>query len=257
MNAPPDGILNLDKPQGISSARALYRVRGILGQRKSGHAGTLDPAAAGVLLICLGRATRLVERIMDLPKVYRAAARLDVTSESFDSDRALEPVTCGQVPTPDEIGNALRELEGNTLQTPPAISAVKVGGVPAYRRFHSGRPLELAPRPVMIHWIAVRHFSWPLLEFDMACGRGTYVRAMIRDLGLRLRTGGCLTALSRLSVGPFTLADSCSLEDLRRHIEPAGRVIPLETAREMIEKGIATIPPRPEVICTEKGGFLG
>lgn len=248
MNVPPDGILNLNKPPGISSAKALYRVRGILGQRKSGHAGTLDPAATGVLLICLGRATRLVEGIMDLPKVYRAAARLDVTSESFDSDRALEPVPCEKVPTPDEIRDALRAFEGNILQTPPAISALKVGGVPAYRRFHSGRPVELAARPVVIYWIAVRHFSWPLIEFDMACGRGTYVRGLIRDLGIQLRTGGCLTALSRLSVGPFALADSCSLDELRGDLEPARQVIPLESAREMIEKGISAIPPRPKSI---------
>src|SRR5262245_31060474 len=114
-----DGLLILDKPAGISSAQALYRVRKLLGERKSGHAGTLDPAAEGVLLICLGKATKLVESMMDLPKVYRATARLDVTSSSFDSDRPLVPVAVERQPDEPTLRAALFRFEGEIEQIPP------------------------------------------------------------------------------------------------------------------------------------------
>ena len=119
-----DGIINLNKPVGITSAKALYRVRSLTRQRKSGHAGTLDPAASGVLVICLGKATKLVESIMDQPKVYRATARLDVTSESFDSDRPLIPVEVANVPTLETVQAACTSFEGTIEQVPPQISAI-------------------------------------------------------------------------------------------------------------------------------------
>jgi len=209
-----DGLINLNKPAGISSAKALYRVRKVTGVRKSGHAGTLDPAADGVLILCLGRATKLVERLMNLPKVYRAVARLDVTSASFDSDRPLAPVAVSSTPSRDVVVAQLQSFEGVFDQIPPAISAVKVGGVPAYRRVHQGQSLELKARPVRIYWVHVHRYKWPLLDFELACGRGAYVRAVIRDLGQRLATGGVLTRLTRRAVGPFTVDAAISLERL-------------------------------------------
>ena len=128
-----DGLIILNKPPGITSAKVLYRVRKVTGQRKSGHAGTLDPAAEGVLILCLGAATKLVEQLMDQPKLYRATARLDVTSDSFDSDRPLQPVQVDRVPEPAEVGAAMRQFEGEILQVPPAVSALKIGGRPAYK----------------------------------------------------------------------------------------------------------------------------
>src|SRR5215510_3070569 len=128
-----DGLLVLDKPAGISSAKALYRVRSILKQRKSGHAGTLDPAATGVLILCLGKSTKLVEELMGLPKTYAAAARLDVTSSSFDSDRELIPVPVARIPSANEVQAACAAQVGTILQTPPAVSAIKVGGRAAYK----------------------------------------------------------------------------------------------------------------------------
>src|SRR5262249_39455968 len=141
-----DGVLNLDKPPGITSAKALYRVRRVLGERKSGHAGTLDPAAEGVLIICLGKATKLVEAMMDLPKVYRATARLDVTSTSFDSDRPLIPVRVDAAPDESAVRAALAQFEGEIEQVPPAVSALKVGGRAAYELERKGKPVTLAPR---------------------------------------------------------------------------------------------------------------
>lgn len=229
-----DGVLNLDKPAGISSAKALYRVRKILGQRKSGHAGTLDPAAEGVLILCLGKGTKLVESMMDLPKVYRAAARLDVTSSSYDSDRPLIDVPISAIPSRAAVEAALARFRGEIEQMPPAVSALKIGGTPAYKLERAGKPVELRPRCVTIYWTELHRYEWPVVEFSMGCGRGTYVRSVVRDLGKLLHAGGCLTALARLAVGPFRRCDGFSIERLEGMAAPATAVIPLERAKELI-----------------------
>jgi tRNA pseudouridine55 synthase len=236
------GLINLHKPVGITSAKSVYRVRSITRQRKSGHAGTLDPGASGVLIICLGRATKLVERLMDLPKVYRATARLDVTSESLDSDRPWQPVEVAHVPEEQEVRQACAAFEGLIQQVPPDISAVKVGGRPAYRRARRREPLELKPRPVTVYWVDVHRYAWPDLDFELACGRGTYVRALIRDLGGALSTGGCLTSLVRSQVGPFTLDEAWTFERLGAADDPGRYVIPIERAGAVLSD--ARIPPR-------------
>lgn len=240
-----DGILNFNKPTGITSAKALYRVRSITGERKSGHAGTLDPAASGVLVLCLGKATKLVESIMDQPKVYRASARLDVTSESFDSDRPLIPVEVSSPPTIDTVRGACANFVGVIEQVPPQISAVKVGGMPAYKRKASEGPMVLAPRPVTVYWIHVHAFTWPTIDFETCCGRGTYVRSLIRDLGELLGAGGCLTSLTRSQVGPFTVENAWSLESLRGAAGPNEYLIDMERARTALSPGCVVIPPPP------------
>jgi tRNA pseudouridine55 synthase len=211
---PLDGLINLHKRVGISSAKAVYRVRSITGQRKSGHAGTLDPGASGVLIVCLGRGTKLVERLMDQPKVYRATARLDVTSESLDSDRPLQPVDVARIPEEREVHAACAGFHGTIQQVPPRISAVKLRGRAAYELARRNQAVELQPRPVTVYGIHVRRYAWPELDFELACGRGTYVRALIRDLGERLGTGGCLTSLVRSRVGPFMLDEAWTFEAL-------------------------------------------
>jgi tRNA pseudouridine55 synthase len=205
----------------------------------------LDPAAEGVLVLCLGRATKLVERIMDQPKVYRATARLDVTSESYDSDRPLVDVPVASAPDRAAVEAALRGFEGEIEQVPPAISAVKVNGQPAYKLQRRGQLPELKARRARIYWIQVHDYTWPTLDFELACGRGTYVRALIRDLGLALETGGCLTALTRTAVGPFRAADAWALEALRDAAGPDVHLIPLERASELLTAGAVQIPHRP------------
>ncbi len=255
---PLDGLIVLNKPTGITSAKALYRVRKLTGQRKSGHAGTLDPGASGVLVLCLGKATKLVESIMDQPKVYSAAARLDVISESHDADSPLEAVAVPDavsyaraIPSPEAIMEAFGAFEGAIEQVPPRISAVKIGGQPAYKlaravaaRARDGRVasdprvgrLELRPRRVMVYWILVRAYEWPIVEFEMCCGRGTYVRLLIRDVGERLATGGCLTSLVRRRVGPFQQEDACTFEDIECAAAPSGYLIGLEAARAALAR---------------------
>lgn len=211
-----DGLINFNKPVGITSAKALYRVRAITRQRKSGHAGTLDPAASGVLLLCLGKGTKLVERLMDQPKVYRTTARLDVTSESFDSDRPLILVPVAAPPEREAVVQALAKFEGVIEQIPPAISAIKVGGVPSYKLAARNQAEPLKSRPVKIDWIRLHAYDWPTIDFEMCCGRGTYVRSLIRDLGAALGTGGCLTTLARTRVGPFGIEDGWTFERLEK-----------------------------------------
>jgi len=239
-----DGIINLFKPLGLTSAKAVYRVRSITRIRKSGHAGALDPAADGVLLVCQGQATKLVEQIMDLPKVYRAAARLDVTSESFDSDSRLEEVAVRRIPTEEEIRAALTRFEGIIEQVPPRVSAVKLGGVPAYKTVGRADAPPMRPRNVQVFWLHLRRYDWPAVEFEMACGRGTYVRALIRDLGLRLSTGGCLTSLTRSAVGPFRVEDAWTFERVQQVGDAMNFLIPLNRARAIVNKRPVEIPSR-------------
>ena len=240
----PEGIINLHKPTGITSAKALYRVRAITRQRKSGHAGTLDPGASGVLLLCLGRATKLVERIMDMPKVYRATARLDVTSNSFDADAELESVRVTEIPSRKIVSEALGGFEGDIEQVPPLVSAVKVGGRPAYKLARQGRAVELEPRRVRIYWLTLTAYDWPELSFEVCCGRGTYIRAVIRDLGERLEVGGCLTSLVRTRVGPFELGDAWTFDSLER-ASVGEYVVPFDAAVGMLSGGSLEIPQRP------------
>ena len=240
-----NGIINFNKPTGITSAKALYKVRSITHQRKSGHAGTLDPGASGVLVLCLGNATKLVETIMDQPKVYRTTARLDVISESHDSDRPLNPVKVAEEPTLEAVQAACESFEGIIEQVPPQISAVKVGGQPAYKRTARNERVVLAPRAVTVYWLHVHEYSWPQIDFEVCCGRGTYVRSLIRDLGEGLGTGGCLTSLVRRRVGPFIEADAWSLTAMKTASEPEEYLIDVEQARRLLDPSAVVIPNRP------------
>jgi len=231
---PFDGLLNFYKPGGITSAKALYRVRSLTRIRKSGHAGTLDPAAEGVLLLCMGRATKRVEALMNLPKVYCAHGRLDVTSRSLDSDSALQAVEVQRVPRLDEVERAAEALVGRIQQVPPVVSALKIKGVPAYKLAGRDRPVDLPARQVRVYRLTVQRFQWPEIEFEVVCGRGTYVRALIRDLGAALDAGGCLTALTRTAVGPFTAAGATRLEDLQAGLFEQHR-IPLERLDALLD----------------------
>ena len=230
---PVDGCVNLFKPLGASSAKAAYRLRRLTGQRKIGHAGTLDPAADGVLIACLGRATKLVEMFMDLPKVYRAEARLDVTSDTLDREAPLVPVVVEKSPTIDEVRRVLESFVGDIEQIPPLASALKIGGRPAYRFARGGQQLELPPRRVRVYTMTLLDYEWPVIRFEVRCGRGTYVRSLARDIGAAMGCGGCLTALTRTRVGPFNVASSWTPERLR-DAKPEEFVIPFESARALV-----------------------
>ncbi len=212
------GLLVVDKPLGWSSMDVVRRVRRAialgLAQRvalhriKVGHAGTLDPLATGVVVCCVGRATRQVETLMGTAKVYEAQVDLSAFTATDDREGTLEPVTPPGGLPPDEgtIDEALARFVGEIQQRPPAFSAVHVRGQRAYKLARRGVTVDLGLRIVRIDAIERLGYAWPMLSLRITCGKGTYIRSLARDLGVALGTGGHLAALRRTAVGRFTLA---------------------------------------------------
>jgi len=211
---PHQGILNTDKPAGSTSFQIVALVRRLSRVKKVGHAGTLDPIATGVLLVCLGQAVRVSEYLMELPKTYRGTVRLGVATDTYDA--AGTPVFEGDVEavSEEDLRAALETLERQEQQTPPSYSAVKVGGTPAYRLARAGRPVSLRPRKASIERIDLISFQPPLVEIEVQCGKGTYIRTLAHDLGQLLGCGAHLQALRRTAVGPFSAEDTVSPERL-------------------------------------------
>jgi tRNA pseudouridine55 synthase len=210
-----EGIIVLDKPVGISSARAVSRVKRLLEKgTKIGHAGTLDPFATGVLLLLVGKATKLCEKLMDGQKVYEATIKLGANTATDDPESA-ELVREGFArPSEEEIRGAVGKFVGVISQRPPKFSAMKVGGRRAYKLAREGKAVALAARDVRVDGIEVLEIGWPLVKVRVVCGRGTYIRALARDLGEVLGTGGYLTELKRTRIGEFDLAQGVTLEQL-------------------------------------------
>ncbi len=214
-SAPPvTGILNIDKPAGWTSHDVVGKVRRILGQKSVGHAGTLDPLATGVLLVCAGQATRVSEYLMAGRKVYRATVQLGLATDTCD----IEGATLATAPVPelahDDLTRALGAFVGELAQIPPAFSAIKQDGVPAYRRARRGETVTMEARPVTIHQIELLAWQSPRLTIDVTCDPGTYIRSLARDLGAALGCGGTLAGLRRLRSGQFGIEDAVGLEAL-------------------------------------------
>ena len=213
----PNGILNIDKPAGVSSARVVAQVKRLLPRgTKVGHAGTLDPFATGVLLLLVGKATKLCERLMSEPKQYVATVKLGATTETLDPE-SPEIVMPDVAPAPREmIKHVLPRFLGEIEQMPPAYSALKIGGRPAYEMARKGEPVELKARRVKVYGIELLRYEWPFVELKIDCGRGTYVRSLARDVGEALGAGGYLTALRRTRVGEFTVESAVTVQMLQR-----------------------------------------
>jgi len=237
-----NGILNLDKPAGISSARAVARVKRLLPRgTKIGHAGTLDPFATGVLLLLVGKGTKQCERLMGEAKHYETTIKLGAVTATLDPESpeeifrstGLQPVS-SPLPLSDQehelktratVEEVLQRFVGEIQQRPPAFSAMKVGGQRAYKLARSGETVELAPRTVLIHGIELLDYAWPLLRLRIDCGRGTYIRSIARDVGEALGVGGYLTQLRRTRIGPFEASAAATIERLEidgveRHLHP-------------------------------------
>jgi tRNA pseudouridine55 synthase len=209
-----DGWLVLDKPAGISSAACLGRVRRVLDAAKAGHAGTLDPLATGVLVIALGEATKLISSLLDADKVYRFTVCWGEARTTDDAEGAVT-ATSSRRPSNAEIEAALAAFQGPISQTPPAYSAIKLAGKPAYARSRAGEAVVIAPRTVVIDRLVLE--AVPDADhavFWVRCGKGTYIRSLARDLALALGTVGHVAALRRLAVGRFTEDGAISLENL-------------------------------------------
>lgn len=226
-----DGLLIVDKPAGMTSHDVVSRVRRLAGTRKVGHGGTLDPMATGVLVVGVGRATRLLTYVVGTEKVYRGTIRLGQSTITDDADGdVVATVPAGHL-TVDSIAGQLSEMTGEVDQVPSAVSAIKIKGVRSYHRVRAGEDVRLPARRVRIDRIDVleiRHAGDVVdVDVEVACSSGTYIRAIARDLGTHLLVGGHLTALRRTAVGQFTLAQAQALE-------PPLRMIPLAEAVERV-----------------------
>ncbi|MCE7973548.1 MAG: tRNA pseudouridine(55) synthase TruB [Leptolyngbya sp. PLA1] len=210
--APLSGLLVMDKPAGWTSMDVCARVRGLLRRGgapkrvKVGHTGTLDPMATGVLVVLVGRATRLCERLMADEKVYETTIDLSKRSSTDDAEGEIEEVAVFRAPTDAEVGAVLARFVGIIQQRPPAYSALHVGGRRAYDLAREGRPVDLPARPVRVDEILLLAYEFPVLTIRVTCGKGTYIRSLGRDIGAALGAGGMLAALRRTRVGRFDLS---------------------------------------------------
>jgi tRNA pseudouridine55 synthase len=198
----PEGLLLIDKPAGVTSHDVVDLARRALGTKKVGHAGTLDPMATGLLLLGVGRATRLLRFLADLPKTYEGTLRLGAETTTLDAEGEVvreAPVTVGE----HDVRRAMSALVGESLQRPPSYSAVKVGGRKLYEAARAGETLEAAPRPIRVDAFDLLSFEAPDATFRLTCSSGTYVRVLAAEVGAALSCGAHLAALRRTAVGPF------------------------------------------------------
>jgi tRNA pseudouridine55 synthase len=211
---PDSGILIIDKPAGLTSRQVVDRVARIVRPDKAGHAGTLDPLATGVLVVCVGQATRLIEYVQRMPKSYRATLLFGRSSPTDDVEGPITLEDTPLVPTGEQIAQATTQFIGTIQQRPPDYSAVHVAGQRAYDLARRGVALDLAPRPVDVFEIRIVSYAYPELVFDVDCGSGTYIRSIIRDLAAALGTTAVMSALVRTAIGEFHQANALALDAL-------------------------------------------
>jgi len=220
------GLLNINKPSGMTSRDVVDRVQRLVRPAKAGHAGTLDPLASGVLVVCVGPATRLVPYIQKMPKHYQAAFLLGRESDTEDVEGSVVEVACSHQPSRDELQEVLRHFIGKVSQRPPNYSALKIKGQRAYKLARAGKRVELAARTVTIHDLRLVSYEYPQLRLDVVCGSGTYVRSLGRDIAAQSGTTAVMSALARTAIGCFRLEESIAAETLAtdgaaRHLLPA------------------------------------
>jgi tRNA pseudouridine55 synthase len=210
----PDGVLPIDKPVGPSSHDIVAVARRALRTRRIGHTGTLDPFASGLLLLCVGQATRIAEYLSGTSKRYTATVRLGVTTDTDDHTGSSILAADTTHITTEDVQAALATLQRSRLQQPPVYSAKQRGGERAYSAARQGRVLDVAAVPITIHRLELTRFDNPFVELDVTVSAGTYIRALARDLGVALGTGAHLTVLRRTAVGAHRVEDAVSLDDL-------------------------------------------
>ena len=222
-----EGVLAVDKPTGITSHDVVNRVRRLASMRRVGHAGTLDPLATGVLLVCLGRTTRLIEYLVGLPKVYKTRVRLGQTTDSYDADGTVTAESAVTV-TEADIKRALAGFRGAIEQRPPMFSAIKRNGQPLYKLARQGIEVERPLRPVTIYDLTCLSWNTPYLDLHITCSTGTYIRSLAHDLGTELGCGGHVVALRRTAIGSFqqtTALDQLTSENLPTLLQASDQTV--------------------------------
>ena len=209
-----DGILNIDKPSGRTSYRVVALVKRLSGERRVGHAGTLDPLATGVLPVCLGQATRIVEFLANATKTYRAEIELGITTDTYDASGIIIQQEDPSSIRREQVERALASFRGVIMQTPPMYSAIKHQGKKLYELARAGITVERKSRPTTIHKLDIVGFQSPLVTIEVECGKGTYIRSLAHDLGQILGCGASLKSLVRLRYGPFDIENAVSIPHL-------------------------------------------
>lgn len=209
-----DGILNINKPMGKTSFGVVAIVKRLSGERHVGHAGTLDPAATGVLPVCLGKATKVVEYLMDSAKKYRADIELGITTDTYDAAGTVDKRADISVITREQLEEVLNNFRGKILQTPPMYSALKYHGKPLYELARAGITVKRQQREVEIYSLEVMEWQPPLVTIEVVCSRGTYIRSLAHDIGQALGCGAIVRNLVRLKCGTFEINDAVSLDEL-------------------------------------------
>lgn len=210
-----DGILNINKPFGKTSFSVVSLVKRLSGERRVGHAGTLDPAAIGVLPVCLGQATRVVEYFHDATKTYRAEVALGITTDTYDAAGQVTGQCDASRVTREQVESALAPFRGLIQQTPPMFSAVRHKGQKLYTLARAGVEVERKSRPAQIFRLELTGWQPPSATLEVECGKGTYIRSLAHDIGQALGCGASLKGLTRLRCGPFDIEHAVSLEGLQ------------------------------------------
>lgn len=218
-----NGVLVIDKPAGMSSAAVVSRVKGLLKVQKAGHAGTLDPFATGLLIVCINQATRLARFWLSGEKTYIADLYLGIETDTQDSTGTVTAVCDPGAVSEAGLRAAMASFLGTGLQSPPVYSALKHQGVPLYRLARGGKPVQKPARPIRIERMEILEIAWPVVRFEVHCSAGTYIRTLCADIGKVLGCGGHLKDLRRTGTCGFTVADAVSLSELEECV-CAGRL---------------------------------
>ena len=211
------GIINVYKEKGFTSHDVVAKLRGIAGQRKMGHTGTLDPDAEGVLPVCLGRATKVCELLTDKDKTYRAVLLLGKTTDTEDTTGEVLTETSTDHLTEEQVEEAIMSFVGEIEQIPPMYSAVKIEGKKLYEFAREGKTVERKARKVTIHSIEIIKMDLPKVEIDIRCSKGTYIRTLCHDIGEKLAVGGCMDSLLRTKVSIFEIENTMKLSELQEY----------------------------------------
>jgi tRNA pseudouridine55 synthase len=234
MGAPKelDGVLLVDKPREHTSHDVIARLRGKLRMRKIGHAGTLDPMATGLLVVLVGRATRVSQYIISLDKEYEGTVELGKTTDSQDADGQVMETRPVPALTEADVRGAMEGFLGDQYQTPPMFSAIKIDGVPLYKKARKGEDVEREPRFIRVMSWELLRFSSPHIDFRLRCTKGTYVRTLANDLGNKLGCGAHLSALRRTATDRFSVSQALTLDEIERLSIPEieKRLIPVSQA---------------------------
>ena len=248
-----NGIINVYKEKGYTSFDVVARMRGICGQKKIGHTGTLDPDAEGVLPVCLGKATKVCDMLTDSDKVYRAVMQLGVETDTQDLTGAVLKKT--EVPelTVEEITKTILEFEGEILQVPPMYSALKVNGKKLCDLARAGITVERKARPVTIYGIQIERIELPEIELTVSCSKGTYIRTLCHDIGQKIGCGAAMKRLLRIKAAGFALENAYRLDTIQAH-KDAGTLSEIVTPVEEVFSEYPVLTARPEFDIMLKNG---